>query len=232
MHRHPRGTLRFQWGSELSLRSPKGCSAGAQSPSSAAAGQPMPVARRHTVNDRGRAIANIPLQSTHCCCMKLSHRRRRPHGSLRSSRRRLSARRGVRHLAARHTASGSARSSLMTAWTMPGYDDWTAPGYAEERPAGPRGVWPCRRGDQQDDRPAYGDQVLRRKPGPRHRVSPGTPCHAELLMSLDSARIARVFAFVEQPGQGAALVTARVEGSRCARCHPPGTARRRPRSWC
>ena len=35
---------------------------------------------------------------------------------------------------------------------------------------------------------------------------------AELLMSLDSAHVARIFDFVEEPGRGAAVVTALVEG--------------------
>jgi hypothetical protein len=100
----------------------------------------------------------------------------------------------------------------MTAWTMPGYDDWTAPGYAEERLLGRgvsgRVVAATNRTTGQRVAIKYFNENLVHDT----EFLRGLRADAELLMSVDSAHIAQVFDYMEQPGQGAALVTARVEG--------------------
>ena len=100
----------------------------------------------------------------------------------------------------------------MSAWTMPGYDDWTAPGYAEERLLG-RGVSgrvvaaTNRTTGQRVAIKYFNDNLVHDTEFLREFRA-----EAELLMSVDSAHIAQVFDYMEQPGQGAAIVMARVEG--------------------
>jgi eukaryotic-like serine/threonine-protein kinase len=101
----------------------------------------------------------------------------------------------------------------MSAWTMSGVDEWTAPGYAEERLLG-RGVSGrvVAAADETTGRRVaikYFDDnlVLRDTEFLRAFRS-----EAERLKALDSAHIAQLFDYVEQPGQGAAVVMALVEG--------------------
>ncbi len=95
----------------------------------------------------------------------------------------------------------------------PDLEEWTVPGYAEERPLG-RGVSGrvvaaiSKTTGQRvaikyfDDSLLIGDPKFLRK----------LRSDADQLMSLDSAHVARVFDFVEEPGRGAAVVMALVEG--------------------
>jgi eukaryotic-like serine/threonine-protein kinase len=95
----------------------------------------------------------------------------------------------------------------------PGLDDWTVPGYLEERPLG-RGVSGrvvAAVSNTTGQRVAikYFDQnLLQGDP----RFLRKLRADADLLKSLDSAHVARIFDFVEEPGRGAAVVTALVEG--------------------
>jgi len=105
----------------------------------------------------------------------------------------------------------SERTPLNLEW--PDLDDWTVPGYVEERPLG-RGVSGrvvAAVSNTTGQRVAikYFDQNL----------LIGDPkfltkfrSDADVLMSLDSAHVARIFDFVEEPGRGVAVVTALVEG--------------------
>jgi hypothetical protein len=96
----------------------------------------------------------------------------------------------------------------------PGLDDeWTVPGYAEERLLG-RGVSgrvvaavSKRTGQRVAIKYFNVDLVLGDTDFLREFRS-----EAEQLMSLESAHIARILDYVEQPGQGAAIVMALVEG--------------------
>ena len=95
----------------------------------------------------------------------------------------------------------------------PDLEEWTVPGYAEERPLG-RGVSGrvvaavSKTTGQRvaikyfDENLLIGDPKFLRK----------LRSDADQLMSLDSAHVAQVFDFVEEPGRGAAVVTALVEG--------------------
>jgi eukaryotic-like serine/threonine-protein kinase len=101
----------------------------------------------------------------------------------------------------------------MSAWTMSGLDEWRAPGYAEERLLG-RGVSGrvvAATDETTGQRVAikYFDDnlVLRDTEFLRAFRS-----EAERLKALDSAHIAQLVEYVEQPGQGAAVVMALVEG--------------------
>jgi eukaryotic-like serine/threonine-protein kinase len=101
----------------------------------------------------------------------------------------------------------------MSAWTMQGLDEWTVPGYAEERLLG-RGVTGrvvAAADETTGQRVAikyFDDNLVVRDPKFLRAFS----SKAEGLMALDSAHIARLFDYVEQFGQGAAVVTALVEG--------------------
>src|SRR3984885_15864479 len=95
----------------------------------------------------------------------------------------------------------------------PGLDDeWTVPGYAEERLLG-RGVSgrvvaaTNRTTGQRVAIKYFNDNLVHDTEFLREFRA-----EAELLMSVDSAPIAQVFDYVEQPGQAAAIVMARVEG--------------------
>jgi hypothetical protein len=102
----------------------------------------------------------------------------------------------------------------MSEATTPGLDDeWTVPGYAEERLLG-RGVSGRvvaavnkTTGQRVAIKYFNVDLVLRDTDFLREFRS-----EAEQLMSLESRHVARVFDYVEQPGQGAAIVMALVEG--------------------
>jgi Protein kinase domain len=101
----------------------------------------------------------------------------------------------------------------MSAWTMSGVDEWTVPGYAEERLLG-RGVSGrvvAAVDDTTGQRVAikYFDDnlVLRDTEFLRDFRS-----EAERLKALESTHVAQLFDYVEQPGLGAAVVMALVEG--------------------
>jgi serine/threonine-protein kinase len=96
---------------------------------------------------------------------------------------------------------------------MPGVDEWTVPGYTEERLLG-RGVSGrvvAAVNDATGQRVAIkyldDDLVIRDDAFLR-----GFRASTARLMSLDSMHVARLIDYVEQPGQGAALVMALVEG--------------------
>ena len=101
----------------------------------------------------------------------------------------------------------------MSAWTMQGLDEWTVPGYAEERLLG-RGITGrvvAAADETTGQRVAikyFDDNLVVRDP----KFLLAFRSKAERLMSLDSAHIARLFDYVEQFGQGAAVVMALVEG--------------------
>ena len=101
----------------------------------------------------------------------------------------------------------------MSEWSMPGVDEWAAPGYTEERLLG-RGVSGrvvAAVNETTGQRVAikyFDDDLVVRDAEFLRGFRPD----AERLMSLDSMHVARLFDFVEQPGQGAALVMALVEG--------------------
>ena len=95
----------------------------------------------------------------------------------------------------------------------PDLDEWTVPGYAEERPLGRgvsgRVVAAVNKTTGQRVAIKYFDQnLLLGDPKFLRKFR----ADAELLMSLDSAHVARIFDFVEEPGRGVAVVTALVEG--------------------
>ena len=101
----------------------------------------------------------------------------------------------------------------MSEWSMPGVDEWTVPGYTEERLLG-RGVSGrvvAAVNDATGQRVAIkyfdDDLVIRDDAFLR-----GFRADTARLMSLDSMHVARLIDYVEQPGQGAALVMALVEG--------------------
>jgi hypothetical protein len=87
----------------------------------------------------------------------------------------------------------------------PGPDEWTVPGYAEERPLGRgvsgRVVAAVNKTTGQRVAIKYFDKsLLLRDP----EFLSAFRSEAEQLMSLDSAHVARIFDFVEEPGRGAA----------------------------
>jgi tRNA A-37 threonylcarbamoyl transferase component Bud32 len=101
----------------------------------------------------------------------------------------------------------------MSAWTMPGVDEWTAPGYTEERLLG-RGVSGrvvAAVNETSGQRVAikYLDDNLVVRDTEFLR---GYRPEAERLMPLDSPHVAPLIDYIEQPGRGAAIVMALVEG--------------------
>jgi hypothetical protein len=101
----------------------------------------------------------------------------------------------------------------MSEWSMPGVDEWTAPGYTEERLLGRgvsgRVVAAVNEATGQRVAIKYFDDDLVIRDDAFLR---GFRSNTERLMSLDSMHVARLIDYVEQPGQGAALVMALVEG--------------------
>jgi eukaryotic-like serine/threonine-protein kinase len=101
----------------------------------------------------------------------------------------------------------------MSEWSMPGVDEWTAPGYTEERLLG-RGVSGrvvAAVEETTGQRVAikyFDDNLVVRDTD----FLPGFRSDAERLISLDSPHVARLIDYAEQPGQGAAIVMALVEG--------------------
>ena len=101
----------------------------------------------------------------------------------------------------------------MSRWTIPGVDEWSLPGYAEERELG-RGVSGrvvAAVNETTGQRVAikyFNDDLVVRDTEflPRFRSD------AERLMALESTHVAQIFDYVEEPGLGAAVVMALVEG--------------------
>jgi eukaryotic-like serine/threonine-protein kinase len=95
----------------------------------------------------------------------------------------------------------------------PDLDEWTVPGYVEERPLG-RGVSGrvvAALSNTTGQRVAikyFDESLLLGDPKFLRKLR----SDAEQLMSLDSTHVARIFDFVEEPGRGAAVVMALVEG--------------------
>ena len=100
----------------------------------------------------------------------------------------------------------------MTAWTVPSYAEWAVPGYAEERLLGHgvSGRVVAAVNDATGQRVAIkylNDNLVRDTEFLGELRS-----EAEQLMSLNAPHMARVFDYVEQPGEGAAIVTELVDG--------------------
>ena len=116
----------------------------------------------------------------------------------------------------------------MTAWTVPSYAEWTVPGYTEERLLGHgvSGRVVAAVNDAAGQRVAikYLNENLVRDPEFLGRLR----SEAERLMSLNAPHMVRVFDYVEQPGEGAAIVMELVDGvslrEMLARRGPLGTA--------
>jgi serine/threonine-protein kinase len=100
----------------------------------------------------------------------------------------------------------------MSAWTIPSYAEWTVPGYTEERLLGHgvSGRVVAAVNDATGRRVAikYFDASLVKDPG----FLSVFRSEAERLKSLDAAHMVRLFDFVEQPGESAAVVTELVDG--------------------
>jgi serine/threonine-protein kinase len=100
----------------------------------------------------------------------------------------------------------------MSAWTIPSYAKWAVPGYAEERLLGHgvsgRVVAAVNEATGQRVAIKYLDANLVRDTEFLGEFRSA----AERLMSLDAAHMVRLFDYVEQPGEGAAIVTELVDG--------------------
>jgi serine/threonine-protein kinase len=99
-----------------------------------------------------------------------------------------------------------------TAWTIPSYAEWAVPGYTEERLLGHgvsgRVVVAVNEVTGRRVAIKYLDEDLVRDPEFLSRLR----AEAERLRSLDAASVVRLLAYVEQPGQGAAIVMELVDG--------------------
>jgi serine/threonine-protein kinase len=100
----------------------------------------------------------------------------------------------------------------MSAWTIPSYAEWAVPGYTEERPLGHgvSGRVVAAVNDATGRRVAikYFDASLVKDPG----FLSVFRSEAERLKSLDAAHMVRLFDYVEQPGESAAVVMELVDG--------------------
>jgi len=100
----------------------------------------------------------------------------------------------------------------MTAWTVPSYAEWTVPGYTEERLLGHgvSGRVVAAVNDATGQRVAikYFDASLVRD----EEFLAEIRASVEPLRSFDAAHMVRVFGYVEQPGEGAAIVMEIVDG--------------------
>jgi serine/threonine-protein kinase len=116
----------------------------------------------------------------------------------------------------------------MTAWTVPSYAEWSVPGYTEERLLGHgvSGRVVAAVNDAAGQRVAikYLRENLVRDTGFLGELR----SEAERLASMNAPHMVRVFDYVEQPGEGAAIVMELVEGvslhEMLARCGPLGAA--------
>jgi serine/threonine-protein kinase len=102
----------------------------------------------------------------------------------------------------------------MTAWTVPSYAEWAVPGYTEQRLLGHgvsgRVVAAAAADDAADQRVAikYLNKNLVRDTGFLGELR----AEAEQLVSINAPHMVRVFDYVEQPGEGAAIVMELVDG--------------------
>ena len=100
----------------------------------------------------------------------------------------------------------------MTAWTVPSYAEWSVPGYTEERLLGHgvSGRVVAAVNDASGQRVAikYLRENLVRDTGFLEELR----SDAERLVSISAPHMVRVFDYVEQPGEGAAIVMELVEG--------------------
>ena len=100
----------------------------------------------------------------------------------------------------------------MTAWTVPSYAEWAVPGYTEEGLLGHgvSGRVVAAVSDATGQRVAikYLHENLVRDTEALAELR----FEAEQLMSLNAPHMVRVFDFVEQPGEGAAIVMELVDG--------------------
>jgi serine/threonine-protein kinase len=100
----------------------------------------------------------------------------------------------------------------MTAWTVPSYAEWTVPGYTEERLLGHgvSGRVVAAVNDATGERVAikYLHEKLVRDP----EFIGELRSEAEQLRSLNAPHMVRVFGYLEQPGEGAAIVMELVDG--------------------
>ncbi len=100
----------------------------------------------------------------------------------------------------------------MTAWTVPSYAEWAVPGYTEERQLGHgvSGRVVAAVNDVTGERVAikYLHENLVRDP----EFLAELRSEAEQMMSLNAPHMVRVFGYLEQPGEGAAIVTELVDG--------------------
>src|SRR6201996_1616516 len=122
------------------------------------------------------------------------------------------ARRWVRHRVAPHTAPGSARRSRMAAWTVPSYAEWAVPGYTEERLLGHgvSGRVVAAVNDATGQRVAI--KYLHENLVRDAEFLGELRSEAERLVSLNAPHMVRVFDYVEQPGEGAAIVMELIDG--------------------
>lgn len=109
--------------------------------------------------------------------------------------------------------SERATSGYADEWVVGGYaDGWVVPGYAEERELGrgPSGRVVAA------VREANGQRVVIRYLGPKLFRDPeflaDFRAEARVLMSLDTPQVVRLFSYVEEPGEGAAVVMELVNG--------------------
>ena len=101
----------------------------------------------------------------------------------------------------------------MSAWTVPSYaEDWTVPGYTEERELGrgASGKVVAAVNDATGQRVAikYLSAALVRDPA----FMWGFRSEAQMLRSLGVPQVVQVYDYVEEPGQGAAIVMELVDG--------------------
>ena len=100
----------------------------------------------------------------------------------------------------------------MTAWTVPSYAEWAVPGYTEQRLLGHgvSGRVVAAADDATDQRVAikYLNKNLVRDTGFLGELR----AEAEQLVPLNAPHMVRVFDYVEQPGEGAAIVMELVDG--------------------
>lgn len=103
---------------------------------------------------------------------------------------------------------------MTSTWTVPSYgDEWTVPGYTEERELGHGASGKVVRAvnDESGNRVAikYLKPILLRDPA----FMWGFRAEAQMLRELGVPQVVQVYDYVEQPGQGAAIVMELIEGA-------------------
>ena len=102
----------------------------------------------------------------------------------------------------------------MTAWTVPSYAEWAVPGYTEQRLLGHgvsgRVVAAAAADDAADQRVAI--KYLNKNLVRDTEFLGELRAEAEQLVSINAPHMVRVFDYVEQPGEGAAIVMELVDG--------------------